>query len=78
MVSEVKIVVKRILAVEKKERERVSEKLLMFSFETRARGETSSYCLAEILESLERTVSIRFLQHAVLSNTTASAHERKR
>ena len=42
MVSEVKIVVKRILAVEKKERERLSEKPLMFSFETRARGETSS------------------------------------
>ena len=49
----------------------------MFSFASHARGETSPYCLAESLEST-RTVSIRFVQHAILSNTTASAHDRKR
>ena len=46
----------------------------MFSFASGARGETSPYCLTESLES-SRTESIRFLQHAILSNTTAMFKE---
>ena len=45
----------------------------MFSFASRARGETSPYCLAESLEST-RTVSIRFVQdHRVRSTDPRSS-----